>query len=33
MDYMGLDWRPYKQPDMQTDMFDSKYEVCVDDID
>ena len=33
MEYIGVDWKPYKHPDMQTDMFDSKYEVRADELD
>jgi len=29
MDYIGVDWRPFKEPDVQTDMFDARYEIDV----
>tara|TARA_Y100000310_G_scaffold341973_1_gene443158 strand:- start:974 stop:2029 length:1056 start_codon:yes stop_codon:yes gene_type:complete len=29
MDFLGVEWRPFVQPDMQMDMLDSRYEIPV----
>jgi len=29
MNELGVDWRPFKEPDVQTDMFDARYEIDV----
>jgi len=29
MEILGADWRPFKEPDVQTDMFDARYEIDV----